>query len=287
VRAPGAPRGRRLTSTGRRRLDQELVAGSGRQSAAGRALIARGPSWCRARRPQPSRSSRRRARAGRRPRPTLRQPGRGEARRRAPPVHRRRDRGPGARRRGLTAGSPTACSSGVRPRWWPSTWPGPAPRPDPVGRRVRNLERTDIRSLTPAEAGTEPFDVVTADLSFISLTRALPVLAGPMVRAGPTWCSWPSRSSRPVGRGVRGRGVIRDPEVHRRTLLEVGHATVPRERPSWGSCRRHHRTGRERRVPAARPGPRLAVDDDGLRTLVDAAVPKPTRPRVGTTVRPA
>ena len=43
--------------------------------------------------------------------------------------------------------------------------------------RVTVMEQTDIRSLDPAAVGA-PFDVVVADLSFISLRTVLPVLAG-------------------------------------------------------------------------------------------------------------
>ena len=140
--------------------------------------------------------------------------------------------------------------------------------------RVRNLERTDIRSLTPAEAGTEPFDVVTADLSFISLTRALPVLAGPMVRAGADLVLL-AKPQFEAGRAEasRGRGVIRDPEVHRRTLLEVGHATGASGAAIMGVMPSPI-TGQAGNVEfllhaRAHASP---VDDDGLRTLVDAAV---------------
>ena len=55
--------------------------------------------------------------------------------------------------------------------------------------RVVVRERTDLRAFTVDEAGGERFDVVVADLSFISLrTVAEPLLA--LARPGPTWWSW-------------------------------------------------------------------------------------------------
>ncbi len=86
-------------------------------------------------------------------------------------------------------------------------------------RRVTLLERTNVRSLEPADIGG-PVDVVAADLSFISLVAVAPALARcstseadlvllvkPQFEAGRTR----------VGEG----GVVRDPEVHRAVLLEV------------------------------------------------------------------
>jgi 23S rRNA (cytidine1920-2'-O)/16S rRNA (cytidine1409-2'-O)-methyltransferase len=95
-------------------------------------------------------------------------------------------------------------------------------RSDP---RVRNLERTDIRAVTADVVGPDPVDVVTADLSFISLTRALPVLAGALVRRHGDLVLL-AKPQFEAGRieASRGKGVIRDPDVHRRTLVEVGRA---------------------------------------------------------------
>src|SRR5262245_18333069 len=88
--------------------------------------------------------------------------------------------------------------------------------------RVTVLERTNARELTEL-----PFapDVVTCDVSFISVRTALPpalalarpgwervVLVKPQFEAG----------REEVGRG----GVIRDPDVHRRVLREVVQAAL-------------------------------------------------------------
>jgi 23S rRNA (cytidine1920-2'-O)/16S rRNA (cytidine1409-2'-O)-methyltransferase len=90
-------------------------------------------------------------------------------------------------------------------------------RDDP---RVEVRDRTNIRDVKPGDLG-EPFDLVVADLSFISLELVLPhllcqtrpgghlvLLAKPQFEAGRAEAS-------------RGRGVIRDPEVWRRVLSEL------------------------------------------------------------------
>jgi 23S rRNA (cytidine1920-2'-O)/16S rRNA (cytidine1409-2'-O)-methyltransferase len=88
--------------------------------------------------------------------------------------------------------------------------------------RVDPHERLDIREVTLETVGGLPVDVVTADLSFISVTRAVPVLVGEVVVAGSPLVIL-VKPQFEAGRveASRGRGVIRDPDVHRRTLLEV------------------------------------------------------------------
>ncbi len=86
-------------------------------------------------------------------------------------------------------------------------------REDP---RVVNLEGTDIRRLEP-EMLDAPIDAVTVDVSFISLEKVLPSLAGilspgvpvialvkPQFEAGP--------------RDVGGGGIVRDPETQVKVL---------------------------------------------------------------------
>ncbi len=92
-------------------------------------------------------------------------------------------------------------------------------RADP---RVVAFEQLDVRAVTSATVGGVPVDVVTADLSFISLTRAVPVLAGEVVRPGGTLLLL-VKPQFEAGRAEasRGKGVVRDPVVHRRTLGEV------------------------------------------------------------------
>jgi 23S rRNA (cytidine1920-2'-O)/16S rRNA (cytidine1409-2'-O)-methyltransferase len=88
--------------------------------------------------------------------------------------------------------------------------------------RVDGREQTDIRTYTLDDAGGTAYDVVTADLSFISLTRAVPMLAGELARPGadlvvlvkPQFEAGRSEAS-------KGRGIIREAAVHRRTLSNV------------------------------------------------------------------
>jgi 23S rRNA (cytidine1920-2'-O)/16S rRNA (cytidine1409-2'-O)-methyltransferase len=95
-------------------------------------------------------------------------------------------------------------------------------RQDP---RVINLERHDIRDLTLEMAGGVTFEVVTADLSFISLARTVPALTGELAAPGATLVVL-AKPQFEAGRveASQGKGVIRDPEIHRRTLGEVASA---------------------------------------------------------------
>ncbi|HVC14324.1 MAG TPA: TlyA family RNA methyltransferase [Acidimicrobiales bacterium] len=95
-------------------------------------------------------------------------------------------------------------------------------------RRVVVLERTNVRTLAPASLaeslgpGRVPVDVVTADLSFISLTAAVPVLAGGLLRPGGSLVLL-VKPQFEVGRAEasRGRGVIREPELWLSSLRAV------------------------------------------------------------------
>ncbi len=90
-------------------------------------------------------------------------------------------------------------------------------RADP---RVVVRERTNVRDLAPGDLG-EPFALVVADLSFISLrTVAVPLVGLAADEADLVWLVKPQFEA---GRAeaARGRGVIRDPAVWRRVLDEV------------------------------------------------------------------
>lgn len=84
-------------------------------------------------------------------------------------------------------------------------------RADP---RVTVLERTNVRTLDPACVPGAPVAVVTADLSFISLTAVAPVLAGPVLAPGGDLVVL-VKPQFEAGRAAvsRGRGVVRDPAV--------------------------------------------------------------------------
>lgn len=88
--------------------------------------------------------------------------------------------------------------------------------------RVEVLERTNVRSLEPADLVATP-DLVTADLSFISLRLVVPALARCAARRAdfvllvkPQF----EAGARQVGRG----GVVRDPEVRRQVAMDVAGA---------------------------------------------------------------
>ena len=85
--------------------------------------------------------------------------------------------------------------------------------------RVVNLERTNARYLTP-ETIPEPIGILTADVSFISLTKVLPACARLlecdawiMVLVKPQF----EAARHEVGRG----GVVRDPAVRERCVKKI------------------------------------------------------------------
>ncbi len=90
-------------------------------------------------------------------------------------------------------------------------------RTDP---RVVNLERTNFRYVTEAEI-PELLDFASVDVSFISLSIILPVLAGRMKEGGRAVCLVKPQFE--AGREKVGKkGVVRDPAVH----VEVVERTV-------------------------------------------------------------
>jgi 23S rRNA (cytidine1920-2'-O)/16S rRNA (cytidine1409-2'-O)-methyltransferase len=100
----------------------------------------------------------------------------------------------------------------------------PRLRDDP---RVTVIERTNVRGLDCGELPYRP-TFVTADVSFISLAKALPPA---LACAAPDWRALALvKPQFEAGRADVGRGgVVRDPEVRRRVLDEVS-ALVP----EWG-----------------------------------------------------
>ena len=91
--------------------------------------------------------------------------------------------------------------------------------------RVTSLERTNVRALDLAAVGGVPFDLVVADLSFISLVTVAARLCGELaaedadvvVLVKPQFEAGRAAAS-------RGKGVIRDPGLRRDALLRVAGA---------------------------------------------------------------
>ncbi|HEY6531694.1 MAG TPA: TlyA family RNA methyltransferase [Acidimicrobiales bacterium] len=93
-------------------------------------------------------------------------------------------------------------------------------RADP---RVRNVERTNLRTLDPAAVG-EPVDVVVGDLSFISLRLVLDPVFAVARRGAPYALLVKPQFEAGRAEAARGRGVIADPAIWRRVLDEVATA---------------------------------------------------------------
>jgi 23S rRNA (cytidine1920-2'-O)/16S rRNA (cytidine1409-2'-O)-methyltransferase len=85
--------------------------------------------------------------------------------------------------------------------------------------RVEVVERTNLRHVDPH--ARPPYDAVVADLSFISLRTVMDVLVRSTAPGG--WLVLLVKPQFEAGRQevARGRGVITDPEVWRRAILEV------------------------------------------------------------------
>ena len=90
-------------------------------------------------------------------------------------------------------------------------------RTDP---RVMNLERTNIRFLTLEQAGGTPFDFASVDVSFISLTKVLPIVAA-LLKDGAEAVVLIKPQFEAGRADVGKKGVVRDPAVHERVIAKV------------------------------------------------------------------
>lgn len=86
--------------------------------------------------------------------------------------------------------------------------------------RVESHERTNVRGLRPGDLGA-PFDVVVADLSFISLRTVLAPLLGLAAPGAHVVLLVKPQFEAGRAEASRGRGVVREPDVWRRVLDEV------------------------------------------------------------------
>ena len=89
-------------------------------------------------------------------------------------------------------------------------------RTDP---RVVNMERTNIRYVTPEQIG-EPLDFVSVDVSFISLTLVVPVVRTLLRDGGEIMCLIKPQFE--AGKGKVGKkGVVREPEIHCEVIRKI------------------------------------------------------------------
>jgi 23S rRNA (cytidine1920-2'-O)/16S rRNA (cytidine1409-2'-O)-methyltransferase len=141
--------------------------------------------------------------------------------------------------------------------------------------RVVVFERTNIRDTTLESLGADPFPVVTADLSFISLRAAAPALVA-LARPGADMVVL----AKPQFEATRAeaslhRGVIRDVEVRARVLIEVASAFASLGAAMMGAMV-SPLTGADGNVEFLLhlvPGGTAAIDPDELRTLAGEGAP--------------
>jgi len=91
--------------------------------------------------------------------------------------------------------------------------------------RVTVIERCNVRDLDPTKLAERP-TVVVADLSFISLTKVIPVLAAVAAREADLVLLVKPQFEAGRREVARGQGIITDPAVHERVRAEVGEALV-------------------------------------------------------------
>ena len=89
--------------------------------------------------------------------------------------------------------------------------------------RVVVVENFNARHLTPGDL-PGPVDIVAIDVSFISLRQILPVLP-PLLRPGADIVAL-VKPQFEAGRDEVRKGIIRDPAVHQRVLVEVADAAA-------------------------------------------------------------
>ncbi len=85
--------------------------------------------------------------------------------------------------------------------------------------RVVNLERTNIRYVTPEQV-PDPLDFISIDVSFISLTLVLPVAKMLLKDGGEAVCLVKPQFEAGKGR-VGKKGVVREPEIHLEVLEKI------------------------------------------------------------------
>jgi 23S rRNA (cytidine1920-2'-O)/16S rRNA (cytidine1409-2'-O)-methyltransferase len=103
-----------------------------------------------------------------------------------------------------------------------------------VDPRVTVIERANVRAL-PAETAPGPFGLITADLSFISLTLVLPALVARVKPGGLLLLLVKPQFE--AGREAVGQGgVVRDPDIRQAAVDKVAAAMAARGLTVLGQC---------------------------------------------------
>lgn len=139
-------------------------------------------------------------------------------------------------------------------------------------KRVTVLERTNVRLLDPSEVGA-PFDLVVADLSFISLELVMNVIAGLMAQDGQAVLLVKPQFE--VGKGQVGRGgVVDDPDLWRQSIMRIidaGRAFGLGADGLTVSPLRGAASGNREFLLNLRPGEGSTVDETGILLALDDA----------------
>jgi 23S rRNA (cytidine1920-2'-O)/16S rRNA (cytidine1409-2'-O)-methyltransferase len=84
--------------------------------------------------------------------------------------------------------------------------------------KIISLERTDIRTLDPAQLAEQP-DFLTIDVSFISLTAVLPAALSLLARPGQLLALVKPQFETPPA--VHRKGIVRDPAIHEAVVADM------------------------------------------------------------------
>jgi 23S rRNA (cytidine1920-2'-O)/16S rRNA (cytidine1409-2'-O)-methyltransferase len=148
-------------------------------------------------------------------------------------------------------------------------------------RRVVSRERTNIRIASLDDLGGSPFDVVVADLSFISLRTVAVPLVGWTSPEGDLVTLVKPQFEAGRRQASRGRGIIRDPDAWHQALQEVIAALGAAGATMMGVMVSPLRgaDGNVEFLAHLRPGP--AADGADVVAVVEAAVREAGRGRTG------
>ena len=88
-------------------------------------------------------------------------------------------------------------------------------------KRVKNLEKTNIRTVSLSDIESNPFPFISMDLSFISARKALPIAWNLLAEQGIVACLVKPQFECTKQEADAGRGIIRDENIHQRVLNEI------------------------------------------------------------------